>query len=290
MPDPLGEDQTAPSSFARALSGGRQAARAPRAASPRPCRQAAALVDGMNERLKEVRTASEVAVQLVWEVDPDLPASASLPGIVDSARPPGHSARRDRRTRHALPRRAARRTDRAPPPQSGVTGRRRGCRALGRRQRHRRSPTHRAAQPPAVPLPHRPARLPGRPRRSRPSATDEEVEAVGLRTARAADAAEALVQGHRPGIAWPLLAEAALALRAGVPWVACNLDVTLPTERGARQRRDGRRDELNLRCPAVTRAMLVCWSCDLFADRRAISLPGRPIGRRPRRGAVRPRG
>lgn len=60
----------------------------------------------------------------------------------------------------------------------------------------------------------------------------EEVEAVGLRTSRAADAAEAVVQGHDPCTAWPLLAEAALALRAGVPWVACNLDATLPTERG----------------------------------------------------------
>lgn len=39
-------------------------------------RQAAALVDGMNERLREVRTASDVAVQLVWQVDPELPASA----------------------------------------------------------------------------------------------------------------------------------------------------------------------------------------------------------------------
>jgi uncharacterized protein (TIGR02680 family) len=38
-------------------------------------RQAAALVDGMNERLREVRTASDVAVQLVWQVDPALPAS-----------------------------------------------------------------------------------------------------------------------------------------------------------------------------------------------------------------------
>lgn len=39
-------------------------------------RQAAALVDGMNERLREVRTASDVAVQLVWQVDPELSASA----------------------------------------------------------------------------------------------------------------------------------------------------------------------------------------------------------------------
>ncbi|MFR9730957.1 TIGR02680 family protein [Saccharopolyspora sp. MS10] len=38
-------------------------------------RQAGELVDTMNTRLKRVRTASKVAVQLVWEVDPNLPAS-----------------------------------------------------------------------------------------------------------------------------------------------------------------------------------------------------------------------
>ena len=39
-------------------------------------RQARDLVDRMNERLEEVRTASNVAVQLVWQVDPDLPPAA----------------------------------------------------------------------------------------------------------------------------------------------------------------------------------------------------------------------
>ncbi|MCA1191199.1 TIGR02680 family protein [Saccharopolyspora sp. 6V] len=37
-------------------------------------RQAGELVDTMNARLKRVRTASKVAVRLVWEVDPNLPA------------------------------------------------------------------------------------------------------------------------------------------------------------------------------------------------------------------------
>ncbi|WP_309113126.1 TIGR02680 family protein [Saccharothrix sp.] len=37
-------------------------------------RQAHELVDGMNSRLERVRTASKVAVRLVWEVSPDLPA------------------------------------------------------------------------------------------------------------------------------------------------------------------------------------------------------------------------
>jgi uncharacterized protein (TIGR02680 family) len=39
-------------------------------------RQANDLVDRMNERLAAVRTASKVAVQLVWQVDPDLSAAA----------------------------------------------------------------------------------------------------------------------------------------------------------------------------------------------------------------------
>ena len=41
-----------------------------------------------------------------------------------------------------------------------------------------------------------------------------------------------MVQGHSPDTGWRLLAEATVALRAGAVWVACNLDPTLPTERG----------------------------------------------------------
>jgi len=60
----------------------------------------------------------------------------------------------------------------------------------------------------------------------------DEVRAVGLTvTGKAAEAA-AVIQGHGPETAWPLLAEATVALRAGAVWVACNLDVTLPSERG----------------------------------------------------------
>jgi len=40
------------------------------------------------------------------------------------------------------------------------------------------------------------------------------------------------VQGHSPDTGWRNLAEATVALRAGSVWVACNLDPTLPTERG----------------------------------------------------------
>ncbi|MQA16310.1 MAG: HAD-IIA family hydrolase [Pseudonocardiaceae bacterium] len=60
-----------------------------------------------------------------------------------------------------------------------------------------------------------------------------EVEAVGLRPVRKADAdPSGVIQGHSPETAWPLLAEACLAIRAGAVWVACNIDTTLPTERG----------------------------------------------------------
>lgn len=60
-----------------------------------------------------------------------------------------------------------------------------------------------------------------------------EVEAVGLRAVRKnTPDTRAVVQGHSPTTAWPDLAEACLAIRAGALWVACNVDPTLPTERG----------------------------------------------------------
>jgi HAD superfamily hydrolase (TIGR01450 family) len=61
-----------------------------------------------------------------------------------------------------------------------------------------------------------------------------EIERVGLRPIRRFDGTppDAVVQGHSPHTAWPDLAEAAYALRAGALWVAANTDVTLPTERG----------------------------------------------------------
>jgi HAD superfamily hydrolase (TIGR01450 family) len=60
----------------------------------------------------------------------------------------------------------------------------------------------------------------------------EEVSAVGLAPVREAAGAVALVQGHSPETGWAELAEASVALRAGALWVACNVDATLPTERG----------------------------------------------------------
>lgn len=59
-----------------------------------------------------------------------------------------------------------------------------------------------------------------------------EVTGVGLTVTEHAGEAAAVVQGHSPDTGWRLLAEATVALRAGVVWVACNLDATLPTERG----------------------------------------------------------
>jgi glycerol 3-phosphatase-2 len=60
----------------------------------------------------------------------------------------------------------------------------------------------------------------------------EEVSAVGLVPVREAAGAVAVVQGHNPETGWAELAEASVALRAGALWVACNVDATLPTERG----------------------------------------------------------
>ncbi len=60
-----------------------------------------------------------------------------------------------------------------------------------------------------------------------------EVAAVGLRPVRKFDDKPvAVVQGLSLTIGWPDLAEAALAIRAGALWVASNVDLTLPTERG----------------------------------------------------------
>lgn len=61
----------------------------------------------------------------------------------------------------------------------------------------------------------------------------DEVAAGGLRPVRRYDDGPvAVVQGLSMTIGWPDLAEAALAIRSGALWVAANVDVTLPTERG----------------------------------------------------------
>ncbi len=61
----------------------------------------------------------------------------------------------------------------------------------------------------------------------------DSVHAVGFRPTRLVeDNPVAVVQGHSPDTGWRILAEACIALRSGADWVACNVDSTLPTERG----------------------------------------------------------
>jgi HAD superfamily hydrolase (TIGR01450 family) len=60
-----------------------------------------------------------------------------------------------------------------------------------------------------------------------------EIRSAGLGVTRSADdRPAAVVQGHSPDTGWSNLSEAALAIRAGARWVACNVDATLPAERG----------------------------------------------------------
>lgn len=51
-------------------------------------------------------------------------------------------------------------------------------------------------------------------------------------TQTATDQPAAVVQGYGPDVSWQSLAEATIAVRRGVPWVATNLDTTLPSSRG----------------------------------------------------------
>ena len=61
----------------------------------------------------------------------------------------------------------------------------------------------------------------------------EAVRAAGYTPVRTADAQPiAVIQGFATTIAWPDLAQACYALRRGIPWIAANLDATLPTEAG----------------------------------------------------------
>lgn len=61
----------------------------------------------------------------------------------------------------------------------------------------------------------------------------EEVTSRGLVVVDSADDEPAgVIQGHSPDTGWAQLSEAALAVRRGATWVACNVDTTLPNERG----------------------------------------------------------
>jgi len=60
-----------------------------------------------------------------------------------------------------------------------------------------------------------------------------EVRDAGLTPVAAfEDEPAAVVQGYGPEVGWRILAEAALAVRAGATWVATNTDRTLPSPRG----------------------------------------------------------
>ena len=61
----------------------------------------------------------------------------------------------------------------------------------------------------------------------------EAVAAVALTPVTSADDdPAAVVQGFAPQVDWAMLVEACVAVRAGLPWVATNGDLTLPTPRG----------------------------------------------------------
>lgn len=54
----------------------------------------------------------------------------------------------------------------------------------------------------------------------------------GLQITTHADEAQAVVQGYSPKLGWADLAEASYALARGIPWVASNTDMSVPTARG----------------------------------------------------------
>jgi len=59
------------------------------------------------------------------------------------------------------------------------------------------------------------------------------LEERGLRgTDKLTDATVAVVQGFHEDVGWRQLAEGAYAINSGLPWVATNVDLTLPTTRG----------------------------------------------------------
>ena len=66
------------------------------------------------------------------------------------------------------------------------------------------------------------------------SGLHEAVAEAGLRVVTtAADKPAAVVQGFGPDVGWRELAQASISLAGGVPWVATNLDLTVPTPDGA---------------------------------------------------------
>ncbi|WP_432564557.1 HAD-IIA family hydrolase [Kineococcus sp. SYSU DK003] len=58
------------------------------------------------------------------------------------------------------------------------------------------------------------------------------LDEVGLRATDDRHEAVAVVQGFSPDLGWAQLAEATHAVRSGLPWIATNLDATVPTPGG----------------------------------------------------------
>ena len=59
------------------------------------------------------------------------------------------------------------------------------------------------------------------------------LEAVGLKPVASVDEGPAaVVQGFGPDVGWRLLAEGTRAVRSGLPWIATNTDLTVPTPYG----------------------------------------------------------
>jgi glycerol 3-phosphatase-2 len=62
---------------------------------------------------------------------------------------------------------------------------------------------------------------------------DEALTERGLTAVHSAeDEPDAVVQGYSPELNWAQLAEGAVAIRRGIPWVATNVDPTVPSPRG----------------------------------------------------------
>lgn len=62
---------------------------------------------------------------------------------------------------------------------------------------------------------------------------EEALAEIGLRAVRTlAEDPRAVVQGYHPTVDWQALAEASYAVARGLPWVASNLDRTIPTPQG----------------------------------------------------------
>ncbi len=61
----------------------------------------------------------------------------------------------------------------------------------------------------------------------------QEIREIGIGVTRSADdRPAAVVQGHSTETGWKQLSEAVLAINGGALWIACNIDPTLPSERG----------------------------------------------------------